>query len=70
MSTLAYGWVERCSDVTGCGQVLNRKIIASITSPLQFIMNLLNAGMSMFASADCLKDYASLDDELCLLFRF
>ena len=23
MSTLAYGWVERCSDLAGCGQVLN-----------------------------------------------
>ena len=30
---------------------------------------MLNAGMSMFASANCLKDCASLYDELCLLFR-
>ena len=32
-------------------------------------MSMLNVGMSMFASADCLKDCASLYDELCLLFR-
>ena len=29
MSTLAYGWVERCSDVAGCGQVLHKKISAA-----------------------------------------
>ena len=30
MSTLAYGWVERCSDVAGCGWILHQKISAVV----------------------------------------
>ena len=26
MSTLAYGWVERCSGVAGCGLILHQNI--------------------------------------------
>ena len=37
MSTLAYGWVECCSDIVGCGRVLHWKISAVVTSSLQFI---------------------------------
>ena len=29
ISTLAYGWVERCSDVAGCGRVILQKISKS-----------------------------------------
>ena len=50
MSTLAYGWVERCSDVTGC-EILHQKISvagyfisAIISIVLWIMMNMLNAG--------------------------
>ena len=36
MSTLAYGWVERCSDIAGCG-ILYQKISTAANSSLQFI---------------------------------
>ena len=50
MSTLAYGWVERCSDVAGCG-ILHQKISAAgyfisaiISIVLWIMMNMLNDG--------------------------
>ena len=41
MSTLAYGWVERCSDVAGCG-TLHQKISTAVISPLQCIYCFMN----------------------------
>ena len=30
MSTLAYGWVERYSDVAGCGWILHQEISVAV----------------------------------------
>ena len=38
MSTLAYGWVERCNDVAGCGQVLHQNISTPVNSSLQLYL--------------------------------
>ena len=38
MSTLAYGWVERCSDVAGCGMSsYQMSILVHFTSTTIFI---------------------------------
>ena len=56
MSTVAYGWVEHCSDVAVCG-ILHQKLSTAVISSLQLIycfMNRdehVNAGMYTFASA-------------------
>ena len=34
MSTLAYGWVERCSNIAGCG-ILHQKISTAAIRSLQ-----------------------------------
>ena len=39
-STLAYGWVERCSDVAGCGRVLHKiSNLVNFTSVIIFFVN-------------------------------
>ena len=75
MSMLAYGWVERCSDVAGCG-ILHQKICvagyfiyAIITIVLWIMMNMLNAGnvyvlLPLYIDVigimnPCMLDYAS-----------
>ena len=53
MSKLAYGWVERCSDVAGCEWILHQEISAagySISANFilmlnELMMNMINAGM-------------------------
>ena len=68
MSTLAYGWVERCSDVAGCGRVLYKISVlhhfASIfTFTVYCLMNydehVVCLNECMFAFAMYMKDYAS-----------
>ena len=75
MSTLAYGWVEHCSDVAGCG-ILHQKISAAgyfisaiISNVLWIMMNMLNAGnvyvlLPLYIDVigimnPCMLDYAS-----------
>ena len=38
MSTLAYGWVERCSDVASCGVNSSSKISTGAISSLQCLL--------------------------------
>ena len=39
-SMLAYGWVERCNDVAGCGRVLHKiSNLAYFTSAIIFSVN-------------------------------
>ena len=56
MSTLAYGWVERCSDIASCGTRLFQDMFSCvfylcICTFLWIIMNGLNAWMDIIASA-------------------
>ena len=68
MSKLAYGWVERCSDVAGCGWILHQKISAAVTSSLQFIYCIMWNDefrwmlecLRMFASVVWIRNYASV----------
>ena len=41
-STRAYGWVERCSDVAGCGVNSSSKISSTAISCLQLIYYFIN----------------------------
>ena len=56
-STLAYGWVERCSDVAGCGRVLHKiSNLVYFTSAIIFSVNECDEHVEclyerMFASA-------------------
>ena len=39
MSTVAYGWVERCSDIVGCGKLLSKISISCVfTSATVFVL--------------------------------
>ena len=75
MSMRAYGWVERCSDVAGCG-ILHQKISAAgyfifaiISIVLWIMMNMLNDGnvyvlLMLYIDVigimnSCMLDYAS-----------
>ena len=57
MSTLAYGWVERCSDIAGCGMSFASKISILVFKSL-YLHLIMNCNEHVnewngFASAAC-----------------
>ena len=64
MSTLAYGWVERCSDVAGCGAIYSSKdkfccysISANYIYCFMSYDEHVNArNVYVFASAECFEE--------------
>ena len=65
MSTLAYGWVERCNDVAGCGTSSIRLVFLTMSSLHLYLLvneydeHVVCLNECIFASTMYMKDYAS-----------